>query len=82
MDRDGKFADEYVKRVNDYVEKGYAEKLIGDDAKEAPNTFYLPHFNAHNPNKPGRFRWVMDAKAKAGKYSLNCTFHGHVRSQA
>ncbi|KAJ6639527.1 hypothetical protein Bhyg_12273 [Pseudolycoriella hygida] len=30
MDRDQKFADEYIKRVDDYLEKGYAEKSCGD----------------------------------------------------
>lgn len=71
MDQDEKFADEYIQRVEDYVKKGYIEKLTGDDLKDTPKTYYLPHFDAHNPNKPGKFRWVMDAKAKAGEYSLN-----------
>lgn len=71
MDQNEKFAEEYIQRIQNYVTKGYAEKLIGDDLKETPNTFYLPHFDAHHPNKPGKFRWVMDAKANAGEYSLN-----------
>lgn len=71
MDRNEKFAEEYIQRIEDHVMKGYAEKLTGNYLKDTPNTYYLPHFDAHNPNKPGKFRWVMDAKAKAGEYSLN-----------
>lgn len=71
MDRNEKFSNEYVQRIEDYVKKGYAEKLSGTELQETPRTYYLPHFDAYHPNKPGKFRWVMDAKAKAGEYSLN-----------
>lgn len=56
MDRNEKFANDYIQRIDDYVKKGYAEKLNGDDLKETPNTYYLPHFDAYHSNKPGKFR--------------------------
>lgn len=71
MDKDSAFAKAYIEKINEYVEKDYAVKLEGIDAEDTSKTFYLPHFGVYNPNKPGKFRLVMDAKAKAGPYSLN-----------
>lgn len=71
MDKDPNFAKAYMDKIGEYVSKNYAEKLDSNDLCEPPNTFYLPHFGVYNVNKPGKFRWVMDAKAKAGNFSLN-----------
>jgi len=32
---------------------------------------YLPHFGVHNPNKPGKLRWVFDGAAMSSGFSLN-----------
>lgn len=71
MDKNSVFAQKYCEKINDYVTKGYARRLVGDELEEDDHTFYLPHFGVYNVNKPGKFRLVFDAKAKAGGYSLN-----------
>lgn len=71
MDRNSSFAEQYCAKIDDYVQKNYAKKLEGEELKEDDRTFYLPHFGVYNENKPGKFRFVFDAKAKAAGYSLN-----------
>lgn len=71
MDNDHDFANAYIQKIEDYVKKGYARKLESNEIAESTKTFYLPHFGVYNPNKPGNFRLVMDAKVKCGRYSLN-----------
>lgn len=71
MDSDEAFAKAYIDKIDDYLQKGYASQLSESEKADTANTFYLPHFGVYNPNKPGKFRMVMDAKAKAGNFSLN-----------
>ncbi|XP_044573977.1 uncharacterized protein LOC123258165 [Drosophila ananassae] len=70
--RDGQFAQEYSRIVNDYVDKGYARRLERQEiGSESDRTWYLPHFGVENPNKPGKIRLVFDAAARVGGVSLN-----------
>ncbi|XP_062704072.1 uncharacterized protein LOC134286474 [Aedes albopictus] len=68
MDSNPDFADRYCRKIQDYVDKGYARELEPDELTETPNTWYLPHFSVATDEK---FRLVMDAKAKSHGFSLN-----------
>ncbi|XP_062713794.1 uncharacterized protein LOC115264526 [Aedes albopictus] len=68
MDSDPEFAEKYCSKIQDYVDKGYARKLEPHEVEETPNTWYLPHFSVETT---GKFRLVMDAKAKSHGFSLN-----------
>ena len=72
MTRQPELAEQYHRKIEDYVKKGYACKLTPEEAAlEPPHTWYLPHFSVVNVNKPGKLRLVFDAAAKAGGKSLN-----------
>ena len=72
MDKDQSFADQYIKKIEDYISKGYARKLDSKEAEvEGDKTWYLPHFAVINPNKPGKIRIVFDAAARSHGVSLN-----------
>lgn len=71
MDCDENYANLYCNKIQEYVDKGYAKKLNEDEVPRSSRNWYLPHFGVTNPNKPGNFRFVMDAKAKSHGYSLN-----------
>ena len=72
MVRQPEFARQYSTKLEQYVAKGYAEKLTPElAAHEPPAAWYLPHFGVTNPNKPGKLRLVFDAASKTGGRSLN-----------
>jgi hypothetical protein len=72
MDKDASFAQQYNLKIAEYLTKGYVRKLSPEEAAvTTTRTFYLPHFGVTSPNKPGKFRLVFDAAAKAMGYSLN-----------
>ena len=49
--------------MQDYIEKGYAEK-VRDDGKRNACTWFLPHHPVMNPKKPDKLRVVFDCAAK------------------
>ncbi|CAL8128513.1 unnamed protein product [Orchesella dallaii] len=72
MDGNSDFRQQYTEKINSYLEKGYARKLTKKEANEiTKKTWYLPHFFAYHPNKPGKPRFVFDAAAKWHGVSLN-----------
>ena len=72
MDKSEDLGKWYVEKIADYERKGYVRKLSAEEAsKEGPRTWYLPHFVAYHPNKPGKPRLVFDAAARSHGVSLN-----------
>ncbi|XP_058828066.1 uncharacterized protein LOC131687975 [Topomyia yanbarensis] len=59
-------------KIEEYLEKGYARKLMEAELAETrQRIWYLPIFPVFNPNKPGKVRIVWDAAAKTNGVSLN-----------
>ena len=72
MDRNPAFSEAYSRKIEQYIEDGYARKLSADElAQETTREWYLPHFGVTNPNKPGKLRLVFDAAARSNGTSLN-----------
>ena len=70
--RDHTLAEKYKDIIEGYVAKGYARKLSPEEtAVRSSKQWLLPHHPVSNPNKPGKVRIVMDAKAKQSGVSLN-----------
>ena len=65
-------AEKYKGIIDDCVEKGHARKMPPDDGHPAmPKQWFLPDHAVLNPNRPGKVRIVMDAKARHDGVSLN-----------
>ena len=75
LKKDPDLYEKYCKGIHDYVDKGFAEKLDGnedlDDGGEFPCTWYLPHHPVFHPQKPDKCRIVFDCAAKYKGMSLN-----------
>ncbi|XP_044760254.1 uncharacterized protein LOC123317711 [Coccinella septempunctata] len=72
MLKDDIFKKKYCDNIQKYIDKGYARKLTGEEAKkEGARTWYLPHFGVINPHKPQKLRLVFDAAAKSHGIFLN-----------
>ena len=69
---DTALAEKYKEIIDGYVAKGYARKLTPDEsAIPTKKQWFLPYHAGLNPNKPGKVRMFMDAKAKYNNVSLN-----------
>lgn len=65
-------AAKYRDVMNEYIIKGYANRLTPEEAAQASSiTWYLPHHPVVNPHKPGKLRIVFDAAAEFEGTSLN-----------
>ncbi|CAL8111098.1 unnamed protein product [Orchesella dallaii] len=72
MDEDPEFSDLYCAKIDEYIEKGFCQKLSPSDLEnETGREWYLPHFGTRNPNKPAKLRLVFDCAAKCNGTSLN-----------
>ena len=60
----------YAGVMQDYIEKGFAEK-VRDDGKRNACTWFLPHHPVMNPRKPDKVRVVFDCAARFMGVSLN-----------
>ncbi len=70
--KDPIFKNKYLDKIQEYLQKGYLRKLTQEEVtRRPPHTKYIPHFGQVNPNKPEKFRFIMDAKAKSGGVALN-----------
>ncbi len=62
----------YRAGIEDLLEKGYAEAVPEEKVQSSPGrTWYLPHHNVVNPNKPEKLRIVFDCAADYAGTSLN-----------
>ncbi len=62
----------YADGMQDLIQKQFAEKVPDDEIDVSPGkTWYLPHHNVVNPNKPDKLRIVFDCAAEFGGTSLN-----------
>ena len=64
--------EKYAATMNDYLEKGYAEKIPQEQLRPS-NTpvWYLPHHPVVHPAKPEKVRIVYDCAATYKNTSLN-----------
>ena len=72
LTRDEDLRKKYIGGINDLIEKNFAE-LIPEEQEDGPvgMTWYLPHHNVVNPNKPDKVRIVFDCAAECKGTSLN-----------
>ena len=70
--RDDELLKKYRTTLNEYLEKGYAEKIPKEqlDMENRP-IWYLPHHPVTHPLKPEKVRVVYDCAASYGRTSLN-----------
>ena len=62
----------YKAEIQNLIDQGYAERVPDEDLQGNPGrTWYLPHHNVVNPNKPEKFSIVFDCAAKHAGISLN-----------
>jgi len=74
LDSNADLANDYYTKMEYYLKKGYSRKLTASEVRSFGNRlWYLPHFAATHPNKPGKIRLVFDAAAKSNGTSLNDT---------
>ncbi|XP_071804851.1 uncharacterized protein [Asterias amurensis] len=72
LTKDPELHSRYKDGINDLLERGYAERVpCTDKDVSARCTWYLPHHNVTNPNKPDKLRIVFDCAAEYAGTSLN-----------
>ena len=70
--KDPSLMEKYCKTVNDYIAKGHARKVPGDQIDPGGKPlWYLPHHPVIHEHKPGKVRVVFDCAARFGDTSLN-----------
>ena len=71
--RDRKFKLDYVKFMNDIIDKGYARKVPNTpvDESETGSRWYIPHHGVYHPQKPDKIRVVFDCSCQYIGRSLN-----------
>ena len=67
------FHAKYQKAVNEYIAKGHASKIVGEDLQKYTSKVvnFIPHHGVTNLNKPDKVRVVFDAGAKYNSASSN-----------
>ena len=69
LSRDERYKEQYIKFVEDVIEKGDAEE-VHDGGKEGEK-WYVPHHGVYHAKKPDKLRVVFDCSAKYKGTSLN-----------
>ena len=70
LDKNLELKQKYTAVVEDYLAKGYAEK-VETEKSYSEMCWYLPHHAVLNPRKPDKVRVVFDCSATFQKQSLN-----------
>ena len=72
LSKDCDLATKYNAAMNDYVEKGHAERVPDEESKVLDQpVWYLPHHLVTHTLKPEKMRVVYDYAAKHSQTSLN-----------
>ena len=62
----------YKGGIQELLDKGYADKVLDEGIGAVPGqTWYIPHHNVVNENKPEKLRIVFDCAVTFGGTSLN-----------
>ena len=70
--KDQQFYDDYVKFMENIIEKGYAKKVALSHLEiEEDKAWYLPHHGIYHPKKPDKIRVVFDCTCQYKGMSLN-----------
>ena len=72
MMKNDKYRNDYVKFVNDLIDKGYSEEVPKDELNtKQGKVWYIPHHGVYHPKKPEKIRVVFDCSSKFHGTSLN-----------
>lgn len=71
LSRDPHLRTAYTMVLNDYLSKGYAERIPEDEVATKGEVWYIPHHAVCHPRKPGKVRVVFDCQAVHHETSLN-----------
>ncbi|RUA07048.1 MAG: hypothetical protein DSY43_00675 [Gammaproteobacteria bacterium] len=71
LTNDQKMYADYLKFMEDILDKDYARKVPSTVTAKAGKTWYLPHHGVYHPHKPEKIRVVFDCSARFGEVSLN-----------
>ncbi|KAL9952797.1 hypothetical protein ACROYT_G040105 [Oculina patagonica] len=70
--RDQEFFGRYKGTINDYITKGYAQRVPKEElSADGKPLWYLPHHAVFHPQKPEKLRVVFDCAARYQGTSLN-----------
>ena len=70
--KDPELHDKYKDGVQELLDEGYADKVLDEEIGATPGqTWYLPHHNVVNENKPENLRIVFDCAVTFAGTSLN-----------
>ncbi|XP_078344112.1 uncharacterized protein LOC144629777 [Oculina patagonica] len=70
--RDQEFFGRYKGTINDYITKGYAQRVPKDElSADGKPLWYLPHHAVFHPQKPEKLRVVFDCATRYRGTSLN-----------
>ena len=70
MLKNDQYRKDYLKFMNDLLEKKHAER-VPDDELQNEQAWYLPHHGVYHPKKPDKLRVVFDCSAEYRGDSLN-----------
>ena len=69
--QDPKLRVTYNSAIEDYIIKGYAERVEANLPTVTNDQWYIPHHSVFNPKKPDKLRVVFDCAAVYNGVSLN-----------
>ncbi|XP_061793005.1 uncharacterized protein [Nerophis lumbriciformis] len=70
FERDKPYHKDYMKFMNETIERGDAEKVPPEELDKGP-AWYIPHHGVYHPQKPGKIRVVFDCSVKYEGVLLN-----------
>ena len=71
LKKDPETSSRYITLIEDLIRAGQAVKVVSTDMSDHGRSWYLPHRNVKNKNKPDKTRVVYDASATHQGSSLN-----------